>query len=128
LAITHVCAWGAGPSLHLVPEWVALVLAAVVSIALAVFAHAERDEPLWSVGFSGAAIAPFVTSSGKGNLIFLSAYGIAVLGAAGYAMGNRRWIIAGRLYLLGAGLYTAALATGFEKDFGPLLAMGFPLA
>jgi hypothetical protein len=127
LAITHVCAWGAGPSLHLVPDWGAFLLAAVASIALAIFAHAEADEPLWSVGFSGAAIAPFVTASGKSDLLLLTAYGIAVLASSGYAMGSRSWVIAGRLFLLAAALYTAALATGFERHFGPLLAMGFPL-
>jgi len=128
LAIAHVCAWGAGPSLKLVPEWGAFVFAAVASIALAVFAHAEADEPLWSVGFSGAAIAPFATSSGRGNLFLLSAYGVAVMTASGYAMGGRRWIVAGRLFLLAAALYVAALATGFEMDFGPVLATWFPLA
>lgn len=127
LAITHVCAWGAGPSLHLVPDWGAFLLAAFASIALAVFAHREDDEPLWSVGFSGAAIAPFVTASGRSDLLLLTAYGIAVLGSSGYAMGARRWVVAGRLFLLAAALYTAALATGFERDFGPLLAMALPL-
>ncbi|HMC55929.1 MAG TPA: DUF2339 domain-containing protein [Gemmatimonadaceae bacterium] len=128
LAIAHVCAWGAGPSLKLVPEWGAFIFAAVAAIALAIFAHAEADEPLWSVGFSGAAIAPFVTSSGRGNLFLLSAYGLAVMTASGYAMGGKRWIVAGRLFLLAAALYVAALATGFEMDFGPLLATWFPLA
>jgi hypothetical protein len=127
LAITHVCAWGAGPSLHLVPDWVAFLLAATTSIALAVFAHREADEPLWCVGFSGAAIAPFVTASGKSNLVLLTAYGVAVMASSGYAMGPRRWVIAGRLFLLAAGVYTAALATGYERDLGPLLAMAFPL-
>jgi hypothetical protein len=128
LAITHVCAWGAGPSLQLVPPWGAFLLAAAASIALAIFAHAEEDEPLWSVGFSGAAVAPFVTASGRADLLLLSAYGVAVLASAGYAMGTRRWMIAGRLFLLAALIYTAALATGFEADRGPLLAMAFPLA
>jgi hypothetical protein len=128
LAITHVCAWGAGPSLKLVPPWGAFLLAAVASIALAIFAHAEDDEPLWSVGFSGAAIAPFVTASGRADLLLLTAYGVAVLASAGFAMGPRRWVIAGRLFLLAALIYTAALATGFEADLGPLLAMAFPLA
>lgn len=127
LAITLVCAWGAGPALHLVPTGVAFTLAAVASVALAVFAHMEEDEPLWSVGFTGAAIAPFVTSSGRGNLALLAAYGVAVLAAAGYAMNARRWIVAGRLFLLVALLYTAALSTGFERHYGPLLGMGFPL-
>lgn len=128
LATVHVCAWGAGPSLQLVPEWIAFVFAAATSMALAVFAHREADEPLWSVGFSGAAIAPFVTSSGKGNLALLAAYGVAVLSCSGFAMGARRWIVAGRLFLLAAGVYVAALATGFERDNGPLLAMALPLA
>ena len=128
LAITHVCAWGAGPALDLVPSWGAFLLAAMVSIALAVFAHAEHDEPLWCVGFSGAAVAPFVTSTGRGNLVLLAAYGVAVLASAGYAMNARRWLVAGRLFLLAAAIYTAALATGFERDFGPLLGMPFPLA
>lgn len=128
LAITHVCAWGAGPALRLVPSWGAFLLAAIVSIALALFAHAEQDEPLWCVGFSGAAIAPFVTSSGRANLALLAAYGVAVLASAGYAMNARRWLVAGRLFLLAAAVYTAALATGFERDFGPLLGTAFPLA
>jgi predicted membrane protein DUF2339 len=128
LAIVHVCAWGVGPSLHLVPAWAAFLLAAMTSVALAVFAHAENDEPLWCVGFSGAAIAPFVTSSGKGNLFLLSAYGVVVMLSAAYAMNGRRWIVAGRVFLLAAGAYTLALALGSERQFGPLLAMGFPLA
>ena len=127
LAIVHVCAWGAGPSLRLVPEWVAFLLAAAASIALALFAHPEEDEPLWCVGFTGASIAPFVTASGKGNLFLLAAYGALVLLAASYAMSGRRWTVAGRLFLLAAAVYTAALATGFERQYGPLLAMGFPL-
>ncbi|HZX96216.1 MAG TPA: DUF2339 domain-containing protein, partial [Myxococcales bacterium] len=62
LAVTHVCAWAAGPSLHLVPPFVALALSAVASVALAGFALVEEDQPLWCVGFGGAAVAPFVTS------------------------------------------------------------------
>jgi hypothetical protein len=127
LAIVHVCAWGAGPSLGLVDSWVAFAAAAAASIALAVFAHVEDDEPLWSVGFSGAAVAPFVTASGKSDLVLLAAYGAAVLASAGYAMGARRWIVAGRLFLVAAAAYTLALATGFERQGGPLLALAFPL-
>jgi hypothetical protein len=48
--------------------------------------------------------------------------------SAAYAMNGRRWIVAGRLFLLAAGLYTIALATGFERQYAPLLAVGFPLA
>ena len=127
LAIMLVCAWGAGPSLGIVPTWAAFGFAALTSIALAVFAHGEGDEPLWSVGFSGAALAPFVTAEGKSDLVLLFAYGAAVLCASGYAMGARRWMVAGRLFLMAAGAYTVALALGFERDGGPLLATGFPL-
>jgi hypothetical protein len=128
LAITLVCAWGAGPLLRIVPNWTAFLLAAVTSVALAIFAHAENDEPLWCVGFSGAAITPFVTSSGRSDLAALAVYGIVVLGLAGYAMGARRWMVAGRLFLLAALLYTATLAMGSESRAGPPLALGFPLA
>lgn len=127
LAIVHVCAWGAGPSLHLVPAWAAFLLAAVASIGLAIFAHRERDEPLWCVGFSGAAVAPFVTSSGRGNFVLLAAYGLLVLTTAGYAMSGRRWMIAGRVFLVATAAYVTALAVGAERQFGPLLAMGLPL-
>jgi hypothetical protein len=128
LAITMVCAWGAGPLLHIVPNWAAFLLAAITSVALAIFAHAENDEPLWCVGFSGAAITPFVTSSGKSDLAALAAYGMVVLALSGYAMGARRWMVAGRLFLLVALVYTATLAMGSESRGGPLLALGFPLA
>ncbi|HEV8497067.1 MAG TPA: DUF2339 domain-containing protein, partial [Gemmatimonadaceae bacterium] len=64
LVIVQVCAYAAGPSFHLVPTVVAFAGATAASRALALFAHGEADEPLWCVGFGGAAIAPFVTSDG----------------------------------------------------------------
>jgi hypothetical protein len=127
LAIVHVCAWGAGPSLHLVPTSVAFALAAAASLALEAFAHRENDQPLWSVGFFGAALAPFVTSDGSGNMAMLTMYGIGVLGSGGYALGNRAWRIADRLFVVAAALYTLALMLGPETARGPLLAMLFPL-
>ena len=42
--------------------------------------------------------------------------------------GARRWTGAGRLFLVAAAAYTLALATGFERQGGPLLAIAFPLA
>lgn len=110
LAITLVCAWGAGPSLHLVPEWGAFVLAALAATALAVFAHREDDEPLWSVGFSGAAIAPFVTASGKSNLVLLTAYGVAVLSLLCY-LANLVWPSVSCTTLGTIGFAWAVLAT-----------------
>ena len=83
LAIVHVCAWGAGPSLHLVPTSWAFAFVAIASLALETFAHRENDEPLWTVGFFGAALAPFVTSEGGGSLPMLTAYGVGVLASAG---------------------------------------------
>ena len=127
LAVTLVCAWAAGPSLRLVSPSVAFLLAAMTSIALTVFAHREGDEALWSVGFSGAALAPFVTASGKSDLLLLAGYGAVVIASSGYAMGKRPWFVAGRLFLLAAGAYTVALALGAERDLGPLLATAFPL-
>jgi hypothetical protein len=67
LAAVHVCAWAAGPSLGLVPAPVALAASAIVSVALGAFALLQGDEPLWCVGFGGACVAPFVTSTGQGT-------------------------------------------------------------
>lgn len=128
LAIVHVCAWGAGPSLHLVPTGVAFVFAAAASLALEAFAHRENDEALWSVGFFGAALAPFVTSDGSGNTALLATYGVGVLASGGAVLGNRAWNVAGRLFVLSAALYTGALMLSAETARGPLLAMAFPLA
>src|SRR5438105_8369858 len=79
LAIVHVCAWQAGPALHLVPPFAALALSATASVALGGFALLQEDELLWCVGFGGAAVAPFVTSSGQGTAPMLAAYAAAVL-------------------------------------------------
>lgn len=128
LAMVHVCAWGAGPSLQLVPTAAAFALAAIASLALETLAYVEDDEVLWSVGFFGAALAPFVTSEGGGSVPLLATYGAGVLVSGGYALGNRLWPIAGRLFMLSAALYTSALMLGAESDRGPLLAMIFPLA
>src|SRR5205823_987868 len=109
LAATHVCAWAAGPSLHLVPPVAALVLSAAASVALAGFALLEGDEALWCVGFGGAAIAPFVTSTGQGTAPMLAAYGTAVLIAGGSALASRPWMIAARVFGAGAALFTFAV-------------------
>jgi hypothetical protein len=72
LVIGMVCAYAAGPSFHLVPTIIAFVGAAAASGILAMFAHTENDEPLWCVAFGGAAVAPFVTSDGGGNIYALA--------------------------------------------------------
>src|SRR5205814_9695506 len=91
LVIVQVCAYAAGPSFHLVPTVVAFAGATAVSWALALFAHGEADEPLWCVGFGGAAIAPFVTSAGHGSVFALLLVAVLVLLAACFAISHREW-------------------------------------
>jgi len=91
LAIVHVVAWGAGPRLQLVATPVALGFAALASALLAALAWREGDQPLFNVGFGGALLAPFVTSSGSGDAIVLLAYGAIVLGAGIASLRPREW-------------------------------------
>src|SRR5689334_11131898 len=104
LVIVLVCAYAAGPGLNLVPTWVALVGAIATSWGLAIFPHAEEDEPLWCVAFGGATAAPFATSSGHGNLYALLVYSAFMLVAAVYAMSRRPWSIAWRVFYGASGL------------------------
>jgi hypothetical protein len=130
LAITHVCAWAAGPEMHLVPPFLALALSAAASVALAGFALVQSDEPLWCVGFGGAAIAPFVTSSGHGTAPMLAAYAAAVLIAGGSALGSRAWPIAARVFGLAAALFVLALLAlpGIQHSAELALALPFAVA
>ncbi len=126
LAITHVCSWAAGPSLHLIPPLAALVLCAAASVALAAFALVEGDEPLWCVGFGGAALAPFVTSTGQGTAPMLAAYGAAVLIAGGSALGSRPWTISARVFGAAAALFTFSLIAMPLSQRSAELAMALP--
>jgi predicted membrane protein DUF2339 len=130
LVIVLVCAYAAGPGLAVVPEWFAFSGAIAVSWALAVFARRETDEPLWCVAFGGAAIAPFVTSSGKGNVYGLAAYGASVLIAACFAIGHRGWAVAWRVLYAAAALLvlTTSLASRTHGLSGFLVALALPLA
>lgn len=110
LVIVHVCAYAAGPTFGLVPIWIAFAGAAVASCALAVFAHRENDEPLWCVGFGGAAVAPFVTSNGHGSVYALLVYGTLVLLSACFAINRRSWPIAWRVFYLASALFSLASA------------------
>ena len=127
LAMLHVAAWAAGPSLHLVPSLIAFAAVGVVSWGMAVFAQAQGDEPLWCAGFGGAAIAPFVTSNGGGQASLLAGYGVVVLVGGGYALASRPWRIAGRILLVAAALFTGALLLMPEREIGPVLALALPL-
>ncbi len=128
LAIVHLCAWGAGPTLGLVPAPVALALATLASAALAVYAHREDDEVLWCLGFGGAAIAPFVTSRGEGQAIVLAGYGTLVMIAGAYSLGERQWRAAHRVALLTAAWYTIVLTAMPRALAAPAIAVAFPFA
>ena len=128
LVITLVCAYAAGPGLHLVPSSVAFAGSIAVSWGLALFAHAEKDEPLWCVAFGGAAVVPFVTSSGDGNFYALAGYGAFLLFAACFAISHRPWPVAWRVFYLATGLYSATVTvmSRAEGMRGFLTAFAFP--
>jgi hypothetical protein len=130
LVVVLVCAYAAGPGLAVVPEWLAFAGAIAMSWALAVFARREDDEPLWCVAFGGAAIAPFVTSSGNGNIYGLVVYAASVLIAGCYAIGPRRgtiaWLVVGAAATLLAS--TAATVSRVHGLAGFLFAIGLPIS
>jgi predicted membrane protein DUF2339 len=128
LAVAQVCAWAAGPSLHLVSDNIAFAFAGVASIALAAFAYREADEPLCCVGFGGAALAPFVTSSGAADALLLANYGALVLLSGCWSLRHRAWTAAERVLEVCTALYVVTLASMPERHGGPLLALALPFA
>ena len=110
LVIVQVCAYAAGPKFHLVPSALAFAGLALLSWALAIAAHMEDDEPLWCVGFGGAAIAPFATSDGSGNLYSLLVYGLVVLLPACFAISHKHWPVAWRVFYLVSALFSLVAA------------------
>lgn len=127
LALAHVEAWGAGPSLHVVSSGVALAIAAVASVALAALALHIDEEPLFVVGLGGALLAPFVVSDGRGDLFVLLGYGLVVLALGLYAVRPRAWALASWLMLLGCLVYAAvgidlaSTLTGWRPAFAPAI-------
>ena len=128
LAIALLCSYAAGPGFHLVPTLVAFTGAAVLSWALALFALNENDEPLWCIGLAGAAVAPFATSNGDGNVFALLAYGLVVTLPASLAIAQRRWPVGWRLFYATTALYSiAGAALGSERGVaGVIAALSFP--
>ena len=129
LVIVLICGYAAGSWLRLVPPWVAFAGCIGVSWGLALFAHAEQDEPLWCVAFGGAAIAPFVTSSDEGNFFALVGYGAFLLFAASFAISHRAWPVAWRIFYVVSGFY-AITAMVMGRDHGPpgfYTAFAFPM-
>ena len=129
LVIVLVCGYAAGSWLRLVPPWVAFAGCIGVSWGLALFAHAEQDEPLWCVAFGGAALAPFVTSSDEGNFYALVGYGAFLLFAASFAISHRVWSVAWRIFYLVAAFYaiTAAAMSHQEGLPGFFAAFALPI-
>lgn len=117
LAIVHVVAWGAGPRLHLISTPAVLALAALSSAALAALAWRDDDQTLFNVGFGGALLAPFVTSTGGGSAVMFLSYGFLVLGAGIVSLGQRNWTRSPLVASVGVVVYTlmgAYLAKGAE--------------
>ena len=128
LAIVQVCAYAAGPGFLLVPTWAAFLGTAAISSVLAFFAHIENDEPLWCVGFGGAAIAPFVTSDGTGRVYALLIYGLITLLPACFAISQRSWPVAWRVFYAASALFSLAGAElGYRTTtVASLCAFAFP--
>ena len=107
LAVVHLDAWAAGPGLGIVPPALALTVAAVASLALAALALREEEEFLFCLGLGGALLAPFVTSSGEGNVGQLLFFGGGVLAVAIVALRDSEWRSARQLLLMFVGWYMA---------------------
>jgi hypothetical protein len=129
LVIVLVCAYAAGPGFDLIPTWLAFIVASAIAWTLAIFARSEDDEPLWSVAFGGAAIAPFATSDGSGNLYALLAYALVTLLAACFAISHRNWPVAWKVFYAGAALFVAssALLSDTHGSFGVAATFALPL-
>ena len=127
LVIVLICAYAAGSWLRLVPPWVAFVGTVGVSWGLALFAHSEKDEPLWCVAFGGAGIAPFVTSTDEGNFYALVAYAAFLLFAACFALSHRAWPIAWRLFYVISAFYAIAAASMSTGEKLPAFYAAFAL-
>lgn len=128
LVIVQVCAYAAGPGFNLVPTWIAFAGTAAISWLLAVIAHVENDEPLWCVGFGGAAIAPFVTSDGTGKFYALLVYGAVTLLPACFAISQRHWPVAWRVFYAASALLALSIADlGYRTGtMAMLCAFAFP--
>jgi uncharacterized membrane protein len=130
LAVMHVVAWSAGPSLHVVPAHIALLIADVASIALVALALREGDEFLAVVGVGGSLLAPFVTSEGDANLYFLLGYGLALQIAGLHIVRVRGWRIVASVLAVGCLAYTVVAVNSTARErtqVEALLPAGFAL-
>jgi uncharacterized membrane protein len=116
LAVVHVVAWGAGPKLHLVSDAGALTIAGLASAALSWLAWRDEQQALFNVGFGGALLAPFVTSSGGGNAVVMLVYGGLVLASGLAAMSRRQWRKTPIVVTAGVVLYAAIGIDALQSD------------
>jgi uncharacterized membrane protein len=105
LAMVQADAWGAGPLLHVVPDAVALAVAAMASGVVAFVAWSSEEEILCAIGAGGALLAPFVTSSERGNAIVLLLYGWVVITMSLFAAKDRDWKTIRAELVLGCAIY-----------------------
>ena len=125
LALVHVVAWGAGPYLRVVPDTVALVIAAAASVLLAVLAWHEREQPLFAAGLGGAFLAPFVTTRTSGSPEMLLGYAIPIVVSGTLALRRGDWRVARRILAMGTLLFAgSALATLPDRTVSWRLAEG----
>lgn len=117
LAVLHLVAWAAGPSLGIVNPFVALAVAAAASIALAGLALRDGEEFLFSVGLGGALVAPYVTSIGAGSGTQLLIYGWVVMTGAIFVIREPSWQVARWLVTAFAATY---LFSGLDALRPPL--------
>lgn len=118
LALVHVVAWGAGPYLRVVPDSVALAIAATASVFLAALAWHEREQPLFAAGLGGAFLAPFVTTRSVGSPEMLLGYAAPIVVSGTLALRRGDWRVARRILALGTLLFAGA-ALAALPDGGP---------
>ncbi len=116
LAVVHLVAWSAGPSLQVVPTQVALTAAAVASLLLAALGWRGGEQVLFVIGTGGALLAPFVTADQVGDPVILLLYGWLVVTASTATLRDERWPWAQRVLTAGVLIYAgAALDVGWTE-------------
>lgn len=108
LAVAHIVAWAAGPSLHVLPTPVALAAAAAASLLLAALGWRGGEQLLFVIGTGGALLAPFVTADRVGDPVVLMLYGWLVVTVSTAALRDQPWPWAQRVLTAGVLAYSGA--------------------